>query len=436
MTANKRVLAASAAIAVAAGFTPAAEAQTARGALNQVSGAESNFARDRNISVRQRPHEGYEALGLRLGTFMAYPKVSVTAEHNDNIYGVATNETDDLIWRVQPEISLNSGWSRHALQARARASINRYQDNGSEDTDDYTVGASGRLDVSRATQIAAGADWSRMTEPRTSSSTPQASTAPIQYDLASANVGLSHEFNRLRVSGRYDIREYDYEDGRTAAGTPIEQDDRDRKVHAVTARADYAVSPATALFVEVSRNWREYDLTPPAVALTRDSEGTQALVGANFELGALVRGEVGVGYITQEYDDPRFDELEGLGARAQVEWFPTQLTTVSLTGSRTVEDSGIPGSSGYLSTNVGAQVDHELMRNIILTGQASYGQDEYEGVDRDDDRLNLGVSGTYLLNRYAGLTVAYSYFDQSSGGADGGNDFKVNKLGATLTLQF
>jgi hypothetical protein len=436
VTADKRVLAASAAIAVAAGFTPAAEAQTARGALSQTSGAESNFARDRNVSVRQRPHEGYEALGLPVGTFTAFPKVSVTAEHNDNIYGASTNETDDLIWRVQPEVSLISGWSRHSLQGYARATLNRYQDNGSEDTDDYSVGASGRLDVTRSTQITASTDWARLTEPRTSSSTPQASAAPIQYDLASANVGASHEFNRLRVSGRYDLREYDYEDGRTAAGAVIEQDDRDRTIHAVVARADYAVSPATALFVELSRNWREYDLSPPAVALARDSEGTQALVGANFELGALMRGEVGVGYITQEYDDPSFDELEGLGARAQVEWFPTQLTTVSLTGSRTVEDSGIPGSSGYLSTNLGAQVDHELMRNVILTGQVSYGQDEYEGVDRDDDRLNIGVGGTYLLNRYAGVTVAYSYFDQTSGGANGGNDFKVNKLGATLTLQF
>jgi hypothetical protein len=32
--------------------------------------------------------------------------------------------------------------------------------------------------------------------------------------------------------------------------------------------------------------------------------------------------------------------------------------------------------------------------------------------------------------------VGYSYFDQSSSGAAGGADFAVNKVGATLTLQF
>lgn len=437
MTADKQILAASAALLVVAGLAPSqVMAQSARGALNASADAQTNFARDRNISVRQRPREGYEALGGRLGAFAVYPKLNIGVERNDNIYATSVNEQDDLIWKVQPELALSSTWSRHALNAYARATINRYQDFDTEDTEDYGVGMSGRLDILRTANIAAGVDWARLTEPRTSSASPQASVAPIQFEQLSANIAGAREFNRLRVSGRYDYRQFDYEDGRTAAGTVIQQDDRDREVHTLTGRADYAMSPATALFVEVSRNWREYDLTPPAVTLTRNSDGMQALVGANFELGSLARGELGVGYIAQEFDDPAFDKVDGFGARAQVEWFPTQLTTVTLTGSRTVEDSGIPGSSGYLSSNVAAQVDHELMRNLIVTGQVAAGKDDYEGVDREDDRLTLGVSATYLLNRRVGVTLGYSHFDQSSSGANGGNDFKVNKVGATMTLQF
>ncbi|MDX5330089.1 MAG: outer membrane beta-barrel protein [Caulobacteraceae bacterium] len=436
MTADKQILAASAAILVVSGLAPEAYAQSARGSLNASADARTNFARDRNVAVRQRPREGYEALGVRMGAFTLYPKLSVTAEQNDNIFATDVNEQEDLVWKVQPEVALASGWSRHALNAYARATVNRFQEFDTENTEDYGLGVSGRLDILRTANIAAGVDWAQLTEPRTSSASPQASTAPIQFEQLSANISGTREFNRLRVSGRYDFRQFDYEDGRTAANTVVEQDDRDREIHTLTARADYALSPATAIFAEVSRNWREYDLTPPAVTLSRNSDGVQALVGANFELGALTRGELGVGYIAQDFDDPAFDKVDGFGARAQVEWFPTQLTTVTLTGSRTVEDSGIPGSSGYLSTNVAAQVDHELMRNLIVTGQLSSGQDEYEGIDREDDRLTAGISATYLINRRAGLTVGYSHFDQSSGGLNGGNDFKVDKIGATLTLQF
>lgn len=435
MTANKRVLFASVAVVLAAGASTGAWAQT-QGAVARAQADSSNFARDRSVSVRQRPHPGYEAMGISLGAFTAYPKVAIGVETNDNIYGSSVNEVDDVVWRVQPEVVVSSDWSRHSLQGYARGTISRYADFDSENSDDYTVGATGRVDITRRANVTANVQYATLTEPRTSSSSPVLSANPIEYDQVSSFIIAGREFNRLKVSARVDYSKFDYQDGRTTTGTPVEQDDRDRTNTSLTARADYAISPATALFVQVTGNKHDYRLGRPAVALVRDSDGVEALTGANFEIGAVMRGEIGVGYIRQSYDDPAFNEIDGLGARGLVEWFPTELTTVTLNGSRSVEDSGIPGSSGYLSSNIGGQIDHELIRNVLLTGQLSYGKDEYEGVDRNDKRLNAGISATYLMNRHVGLTVGYSYFDQKSAGAGAGADFKVNKVGASLTLQF
>ncbi len=434
MTADKRVLMAGAAIAIAAGLSTPAVAQSA-GRMAAASDAQTNFARDRNVSVMQRPREGYEAVGLRMGSFMAYPKVSLGAEHNDNIYATDGAEIDDLVWRVAPEINVSSDWSRHALNAYARASILRYQDFGTEDSEDLSVGASAQIDMQRNSFITLGADWADLVEPRTSPNAAVGALEPTAYETTAARAAVSHELNRLRLSGGYSFKSFDYDDGRNLAGGVVAQQYRDRDEHVVTARADYAVSPATALFVEVSRNVRDYRLARPAVTLVRDSEGTQALVGSNFELGATSRGEIAVGYLSQEYDDPTLGDIDGFGARAQVEWFPTQLTTVTFTGSRTIEESASPGSAGYTSANVGVKVDHELMRNVILTGNVSQGKDDYQGITREDDRFNAGVGATYLLNRHVGLTVAYSHMDMDSSGV-GGQDFKVNKVGATLALQF
>jgi len=434
VTADKRVLMAGAAIAIAAGLSTPAVAQSA-GRMAAASDAQTNFARDRNVSVMQRPREGYEAVGLRMGSFMAYPKVSLGAEHNDNIYATDGAEIDDLVWRVAPEINVSSDWSRHALNAYARASILRYQDFGTEDSEDLSVGASAQIDMQRNSFITLGADWADLVEPRTSPNAAVGALEPTAYETTAARAAVSHELNRLRLSGGYSFKSFDYDDGRNLAGGVVAQQYRDRDEHVVTARADYAVSPATALFVEVSRNVRDYRLARPAVTLVRDSEGTQALVGSNFELGATSRGEIAVGYLSQEYDDPTLGDIDGFGARAQVEWFPTQLTTVTFTGSRTIEESASPGSAGYTSANVGVKVDHELMRNVILTGNVSQGKDDYQGITREDDRFNAGVGATYLLNRHVGLTVAYSHMDMDSSGV-GGQDFKVNKVGATLALQF
>jgi hypothetical protein len=455
--ANTRALTAGAAVLLVAGLPLHAAAQAPGGApapgqspalpgaahagpneragLALSTGADSNFARDRNISVSQRPRPDYEARGLRTGAFLVYPKITATYEHNDNIYAAETNEVDDNVLRLTPEVALTSDWPRHALAAYARGTFNRFQDFGTEDTDDYGFGASGRLDVLRNASISGGADHARLTEPRTSPNSPAAALEPVQYDLASARVLASREFNRLKLSGRYGYQDFDYRSPPRTGGGIVDQSFRDRSIMEFMGRADYAVSPDTALFFEVTGNTRDYDRQPPAAPLQRDSDGVQALVGANFELGALTRGEIAVGYISQSFKDPTLDKIDGFGARAQVEWFPTELTTLTFAGSRSVEDSATPGAGAYLSSNISAQIDHELMRNVILTAQAAYGEDEYDVIGRRDERKNFGVSATYMINRVVGVTASYSYANQDT--VKGvGSPFTVNKFAATLTAQF
>jgi hypothetical protein len=457
VTGNKRILLAGVALALVAdaGWALAQEAQqqppqqpqaptqpnaaAPEGVSPELGGETySNFKRDRNVSVRQRPHPGYEALGLHEGAFMVWPKLNTTVEYNSNIFATSIDEKNDTVWHVTPELDVTSNWSRHALDLYARSTINRYSDFTSENTNDYSVGGNGRLDVLRNAQITGGLDWSRLTEPRTSAPA-QGLAKPNQYEMSSAFLSGAREFNRLRLSGRFDARNFIY---LNQSGNP-QQHDRDRELTIYTGRADYAVSPDTAFFVQVAGNQRDYRLSAtPSVLATypgfqnRDSKGVEVLGGANFELSAVARGEIGVGWVKQSFDNPLFSDISGFGARAQVEWFPTQLTTVTFTGSRTIEDAGIVGASGYLSTNVGAQVDHELLRNVIISGQASYGNDEYKGVDRHDKRYVAGVSATYLLNRSVGVTVGYNHFKQNSSGAAGSGSFNVDKVGATLTLQY
>jgi hypothetical protein len=394
----------------------------------------TDFARDRNISVRQRPRAEYEALGVHVGGFMLFPRLLGTAEYDSNIYALPTNKIDDVIYRIQPELALNSNWSRHALNLYARSTLNRYNDYSSEDSDEWQAGVNGRLDIQRDTTLSGGAEAARLTEPRTSTSTQADSVVPIQYDLDHFNAVFVKEFNRVRFTGRVDYNIYDYHDGRAANGASVEQDDRDRDEVVGSVRGDYAISPDTAVFVQAALNKHSYGHNLPG--LNRDSDGVEVLAGANFELSNLIRGDIGVGYYNQSYDDPAFKDIKGLGVRGQLEWFPTQLTTVSVTGSRQVLDSGLVGTAGYISTNVAGQIDHELLRNVILTGQISYGDDAYRGLDRTDKHFRVGVSGTYLLNRDIGLTLGYSYYDQKSSGLARGPDYTVNKFGATVTLQY
>jgi hypothetical protein len=440
VTANTRLLLLSAVLALTGSPVRAQSVGNDLAAADQTT---DNFRRDRNVSVLDRPHPGYEALGVNLGGFMLWPKLTASAEYNDNVFATGVNQIDDTVFQVTPQLTLSSDWSRHWLQAHALGTFNRFASETDQNSDNYSFGADGRLDVLRTAHLSGGVDFSRLTEPRTSAGT-EGQPSPVEYRQTTIYLAGDRTFNRLKLSGRLDWVKYDYLD---AAGN-FPQDDQDRQVTLITGRADYALTPDTAVFVEVTGNDRNYRLSSSPLIdgvpefpnfVNRDAKGIGGLIGANFEIAALVRGEIGIGYQRQDYKSDVFHDYSGLGARAKVEWFPTQLTTVTFTGSRSVEDAALAGASSYLATNLAVRLDHELLRNLILSASGTFGDDDYRGIDRTDKRYGLGLSASYLMNRRVGLTLAYSHFKNDSTGLDVNPvyaHYSVDRVGLTLTLQY
>ncbi|MDP3406189.1 MAG: outer membrane beta-barrel protein [Brevundimonas sp.] len=415
----------------------AAVAQTASGSLAGARDAGvDNFSRNRNTSVAQRSRPDYEAPGIRAGAFLVYPRLELSAERNDNIYATAANEVDDSILHVRPELAFESDWSQNFLTAYVRGAFNRYSDNESENTEEFGVGGSGRIDVTRLSNLGFGADYNSSFEPRTAPSAPRNAVEPTALKTAQAYISGSRSAGYLKLTGRADWRSFDYEDGRTGLGAVIEQDNRDREVVSLSGRLDLAVSPDTAFFFQATGNDRTYDIRSTPLAPARDSKGAEYLFGANFELGAVARGEISAGYIEQSFDEAAFDDVEGFGARAQLEWFPSELTTVNIAAGRTVEDTPVAGVGAFVSNTASLGIDHELLRNVILNARVTWGRDEYEGIDREDTRTGVNIGGTYLINRNFGVNATLSSMDTKSEGANRDQDFTVNKLIVALVSQF
>jgi hypothetical protein len=396
--------------------------------------SQSMFTRDRNVSVSQRPRPGYDASPIPLGGFTGLPKLDVGVEGNDNVYASSAAKKSDTVFTINPEFDLASRWSRNALQGFARVASRQYSKFRTENTTDWQVGGGGRLDIGHG-NLSAGGDTGQFSEPRTSPTTSFVSTKPIQYKQSNAYVAGMEELNRIRLTARYDYSTFDYQNGAKPGGGVVLEDDRDHYVSTVTGKAEYALSPATALFVDASYNEHHYSLNPPVVSTNRNSKGSQVAVGANFDLSHVARGEVEVGYLKQDFRG-NLGSVSGLSAKGQVEWFPTQLTTVTLSGSRSVQDGAATGSPAYIAGVFGLKADHELLRNLILTGQVGTENDDYHGVDRKDTNTNASVAAKYLLNRMVGITVSYNYLNQDSSGAAKGPKYKVNRIMATANLQF
>lgn len=391
------------------------------------------YGRRNNVSVRERPRPEYEALGVRQGGFLVYPKVEVTAGWTDNIFAVENNPQDDTFVNVDPSITIQSQWSVHAVRASAGLRHREVLENDSESQTGYFAAVDGRYDATPYLTVTGRAGGNRRFEDRGSTNSPTGTLEPIEVTALNSGSTVTLQRGRVRALGAVDYASFDYKDAAAVGGGTVDQDFRDQSVLRATGRGEYSISPDTALLGVVSYTKTDYDVDTPL--LNRDSDEVRGLVGANFDLTALMRGEVGVGYISREYDNPAFGSLDGFAALARLEYFPTQLVTLSASVRRAIDDSTTPGSGGFFTNSATLTADYELLRNVIVGGRLDYRLDEFEGLDREDRTLGATVGAQYLVNRNVGLGATVSYTDRASDGAFAGPQYDAVRLMFSVVFQ-
>ncbi|MGE0740475.1 MAG: outer membrane beta-barrel protein [Hyphomonadaceae bacterium] len=374
-------------------------------------------------NVRDRVRPEYDPLGLRLGGFDLNATLDLGAASTDNVFATETGEQEDLIFSVSPSARLSSHWSRHSVSFIAGADFTSHEDFSSEDTETGYVGADGRLDIGANSQVFGIARLAQQVEPRTN---PDALIAaePVEYERSELAVGAQHTFNRLRLRGTFATVEYDYDD---ADG--IDQDFRDSTEDSVTLRAEAEITPRLGAVLQARVDERDY---PNAPGLS--SDGQTYLAGVIINFTDLMRGEITVGQFNREYESGA--EMDGTAIAALLDWYATRLTTVQFSARQTGEDSGATVAQPYIASEYGVRVDHELLRNVIVSGGIQMGQREYENIDREDEYRAAFVGADYFLNRRVALNARYTFDDTESSGVDRYRDFTVNviSLGVSLRL--
>ncbi|MEM9989565.1 MAG: outer membrane beta-barrel protein, partial [Pseudomonadota bacterium] len=413
------------------------------GAMAGAAIADSFFTRDRNISVLERPRPDYEAPGVRAGQFIVRPRLDLGVGATSNAFAVsnlpasegldAFEEEGDIYIVARPSVGVESTWSRHALAAGTYVEAFQNDRFDNEAVTNGGVFLNGQLDATRTSAIFGGLSYDVLHESRRVNNGAVLPETPIQYNLGQAHLGYRHELGRFRYTARLDADVFDYDDvdiilldpqGTGDLDGELDQDFRDRTAYSVLGEVGFAVTRDASIFIQGIHNTQNYD-EPGIAALgipERDSEGWTIAMGTEFDLSRLSRGRVAVGYFEQDYKDPLFATASGVSVDAQVEWFPTELTTLTLTGSRGADESAIFDTGGFVSTRLQARVDHELRRNVILSAYGEVGTEEYpealqiinpEGgaTDQDVDRYGFGAGGTYYLNRYVSTNLSYAYFN-------------------------
>jgi hypothetical protein len=368
--------------------------------------AYANIYKPPDAPVRRplpRNIDPYEPLGVRAGEFLLRPSIEAG-------YGFDTNPNRtpsgprSAFWQVSPEVLAKSEWSRHEVGATLRGSYISYDKSAVDDRPAADTKVYGRFDATRDLRFEGEGRFLLGTD-NPGSPNLQAGLAKLPiFTIWGFTTGVAQRFNRLDLSLKGSIDRTEYADSELTDGSTVSNQDRNYYQYKVQGRASYELTPGLKPFVEIEADRRDHD---PGDSVDRSSSGLTPKAGMTFEWIRYLTGEISVGYLTRDYVSPEFQTLRGWVLDASLIWVATGLTTVKFAATTRADETTLAGSPGTLRHDVGLQVDHAFRRWLVGTIRVGFGQDNYVGVDRIDNRTSLAAIITYKINREIWLKGEY-----------------------------
>ncbi len=369
----------------------------------------------RGVTVTSRPRTDYDPLGIRLGGFRLNGAIETGPGWDSNLFGDENNVTSDGFFEHRLNLGIESNWTTHAVGASASGIVRQYFENTSQNWEDWSAGGFGRYDFSADTNILASyRHFQEHLEVDSIDVQSAGLSRPVPYNSDQFQVTGTTRFNRvgLLASGVYQtFRFEDVTIGSTR--NEISQNDFDSIIGSLGT--SYSLSPGRNITAVVRLQDIEYS---DQISRERNSFTWEALAGFDYDFDGVWQGRIAVGWRQRKYEGDNIQTLEGPAFEGQLTWAATQLTTLRLTVSRTIEESIRQDAVSFQRTRAAIAVDHEYLRNVILGAELRGDRREYESPNQTATDAVLALSARYLLNRNMTLigTYAYSSRLESTGG--------------------
>ena len=388
-------------------------------------------------SVADRNAPEFSSKPINLGPFEAFPSIELTTQYNDNIFALNNTQIDDVIFSLRPKLLLRDRRPDRIVRINLAAGVRKFAETDTENSEQFTAAANGRWGLGTETEYRVGAIVNRNIEQRREIDSFITVAEPIAFTNLEANAGISREFGPLRASLDGRVRGVEYDGITRVNGQEFDLAFRDFQVYSAQARLSYARSRDQEVYVQLTADQRNYEVGPvlldgrPLQPFDRSSQGGRLEVGYRQQITELLYLDVRGGYLFQDFDDPSLSTVNGVAFQTDVLWNATPLTSVRVSGIRRVDETVNPLISGLVRTEVAAQVEHELLRNFVITARASYADLNQLDSLNDGDQWTARITGDYRLNRNWAVTFEAEHYERS-----GLFDFTQNEVGIGLRYSF
>ncbi|MGB3472819.1 MAG: outer membrane beta-barrel protein [Erythrobacter sp.] len=388
-------------LAASTSGTPLA-AQNNNNSLNRIGSNESEYA----------------PVPLRWNGFEIYPRIDVELEFNDNIFATDVNPAEDFVVSVVPALTARDRIEDREIVVRAQLGIDTYLDQTIDEQFRGILEGRARLGLGTLTRPYFGASFIRNNSRGQLDDSLRFVAQPIEITQIRSNLGVERDFGPITATLEGDATSFSYSSATDVQGNDLAFGFRDNRIFNVRTQLAYAQSDNQRIFVEVALNQQDFDgpgisTGLPADSLVdRSSSGYRVQVGYQRRLTNLLDLTARAGYLRQNFDDPTFGSVEGLSLEGDLTWRPTPLTFINLRALRAIDQQINPLFSGGLRTEISANVDHELLRNMTLAAGGRYSWiDLGEGFSTIRE-WNAFLAARYRFNRHWSLGLQAERFQR------------------------
>jgi hypothetical protein len=363
------------------------------------------------VPVAERPHPDFDPLGIHFGSVTFYPSITGGLMYNSNVLASGRDSDADVAFVLAPRLTITREDPTAAYRAMFGADLYAFR----EFEEQNRVNAFARLEtknqIGETLEAQTSFEAARKHDVPGEASSQLDAAEPIPYTDLRGTVTVTKTFNRLGVAVDGTARGLAYEDVESFGGEVLDQSWRDGNILTASVKPFYEFSPGYRAFFRVRGNTRSYE---GEGELNRDSDGYDLHGGTEFQVTPLISGSVEAGYLSQTYDNPQIEPIDGLSLLANATWLMTPLMTVTLSGERSVAETTTPDFFGRVDTKVGIRLDYEVLRNLIVSAGPKFVNQDFPDTSRKDDLFMIEAGVNYLISPLARLGLAYDYVDRDS----------------------
>ncbi len=378
--------------------------------------------------TRPADEDPFAAVGIRAGSFVLYPSLTTSFEHETNASGGGRSDT----LTVTPELNVQSDWAEHAATLTLRGSYAKDFTGNTPDSPSGSAAGTGRIDLKPGWDIGLAGSYAYSQQDISDPNFPAGVDHPPGVHNLSGSAALNGAFGRkiFTLEGTLDRALYD---NGTSGGAVVDQGYRNNTDFGGRLRLGYESPLGVTPFVEGEVSRRQYDHTVDDNGLRRSSVATIGRAGLAFDRGPVLTGELALGYGVELFDDPALATLRALTVDGSLVWSPTRLYTVTFTGSTAFNPGTDAASSGSVMHDGAVDVAYAWKSDLTIDWTGSVSDERFQGTGRVDTTVKTGVGATWKLSRRTWLTGGYSHKWAVSTAA--GNTYQSDVLSVELRLQ-